>query len=102
MMRTPSSKEQEILNYLMEEAGINSQASTLMVETMDDGGMGSLKIGNEHSERAFGKMVSEYQSVDLDGVTFIASLYLDTNGKLYEMDVWKVDNSPTKVLYENS
>jgi len=69
----------------------------LLVQTMDDGGMGSLLLfpnGFVAEKRLFGKEVSRYQFVDADGVDVIVSLYTDKSGKLFEIDSWKVDFSP--------
>ena len=47
-------------------------------------------------ERKFGSQVSDCQFKDTDGVTVIASLYLDREGNMYELDMWKTDFSPFK------
>ncbi len=68
----------------------------LIVQPMNDGSMGSLKLFQLNDMRQnpkFGKQASEYQFLDADGVLIIASLYLDRDGYLYELDMWKVDNS---------
>lgn len=66
----------------------------LLVRSMDDGGMGGLYLfprGQIIEGRLFGTQISELQFADLDGVQVIASLYLDTNGDLFELDIWKTD-----------
>ncbi len=68
---------------------------------MDDGDMGSLLLihKDEVSEsRVFGEQVSELQFVDLDGVDVIASLNIDKEGDLYELDIWKTDFSKLQKL----
>lgn len=61
---------------------------------MDDGGMGSLRFICENaSDRKFGSCSAEIQFRDADGTDAIASLYLDQEGELLEMDLWKVDFS---------
>ncbi len=70
-----------------------------MVESMNDGGMGSLRLlpSNVNKEnRLFGKQISEYKFLDSDDIEVIASLYLDQNNELFEIDVWKVDFSSVK------
>lgn len=70
---------------------------------MADGGMGSLYLFKEFSnndQRAFSKQVSECLFTDKDGVTVIASLNIDNNGDLYELDLWKTDFSPLIKLPE--
>jgi len=101
-MRSPSSKEVQILSLLLKKAGLDFCATTLEVEPMNDGRMGSLKIGKNHELRSFGSQVAEEQYTDNDGVPFIASLYLDKEGIPYELDIWKVDFSETEVLNGNS
>ena len=41
----------------------------------------------------FGKQVSELQFVDQDGIDVLVSLYVDTQGEIFELDVWKTDFS---------
>lgn len=100
-MRPPSAEEARILASLLHQAGIDQEVSSMRVETMSDGGMGSLKLGSGHERRSFGAMVADKQYTDLDGVPFIASLYVDKNGQPYELDIWKVDFSPTKMLQKD-
>lgn len=64
---------------------------------MNDGGMGSLYLfpnGVIIEKRSFGKCVSTCQFTDKDGVEVIASLNVDKNGELFELDIWKTDYSP--------
>ena len=46
----------------------------------------------------FGKCVSEYQFNDVDGVIVIASLYVDNENDLFELDIWKTNYEPLKKL----
>jgi len=39
-------------------------------------------------------MISEHLFLDVDGVTVIASLNIDKDGNLFELDIWKTDYSP--------
>ena len=69
----------------------------LVVEALNDGGMGSLLLlheGVEVGARIFGKQISDLMFQDVDGVDVIASLNTDQNGRLFELDVWKVDYKP--------
>jgi hypothetical protein len=89
-------REEALLDLLVEKASINlpiDWKEKLMVKNMNDGGMGSLKLFTENSKinRKFGSKVSEYVFKDIDEVKVIASLYLDTEGVLYEIDIWKTD-----------
>lgn len=40
------------------------------------------------------KCVAELQFDDDDGVPILTSLNIDQDGKLFELDIWKVDYSP--------
>ena len=67
---------------------------SLEVREMPDGGMGSLYFvstaKNPHECR-LGQRVAELQFNDADGVTILASLNVDTEGELYELDIWRTD-----------
>lgn len=70
----------------------------LRIRELLDGGMGSFQVFQrqvDHSIlRTFGRRVSDYQFKDHDGVPVLVSLNLDSDGMLYEVDVWKTDYSP--------
>ncbi|GAB2580266.1 DUF6984 family protein [Spirosoma areae] len=69
----------------------------ILVEPMNDGGMGSLKFFSNdpnHISRKFERKISEIQFSDTDNVLVLVSLNLDSFGQLYELDVWKTDFSP--------
>lgn len=69
------------------------QLECAQVRDMDDGGMGSLQFaGGER--RAFGSCLVEAEYLDRDGVPVSIALNADTNGLLYELDMWKVDFAP--------
>ena len=60
---------------------------------MGDGGMGSLEFaGEEH--RSLGSCLVEAGYVDCDGVPVNIALNSDKSGRLYELDMWKVDFAP--------
>lgn len=101
-MRSPIAKEVEILSILIKKAGLDIDPVKLQVETMDDGGMGSLKIGANYSGRSYGSCASEYQFTDSDNIAVSATLNLDKEGNLYELDIFKADFSETLVLNGNS
>jgi hypothetical protein len=86
-------KEQYFLiNKLLELAGININLENKLVAELDDGKMGSLRF-NGSENRKYGKTISEYQFHDRDGVVVLASLFLDENNDLFEIDIWKTDFS---------
>ncbi len=66
------------------------------IVTLDDGGMGSFLFFNEKNEENNLKIIpiSEYQFNDKDGVPVLATLYSYSDGRLYELDIWKADFSP--------
>lgn len=69
------------------------QLEGAQVHDMDDGGMGSLKFaGGEH--RTLGSCLVEAEYLDSDGIPVSIVLSLDTNGLLYELDMWKVNFAP--------
>jgi hypothetical protein len=91
--------EMRLLLFLMHGAEeITASPSGLLAQMkvidMDDGGMGSLRFipeGDNPSGSMFGKRVSACQFTDSDGVEVIASLNVDNEGHLYELDVWKTN-----------
>jgi hypothetical protein len=60
------------------------------VRDMDDGGMGSLQFAGDE-RRSVGSCLIEATYLDRDGVPVCIALNADTNGRLYELDMWKVD-----------
>jgi hypothetical protein len=88
-----------VLRLLRETPGVHrflAQLPTIEVEEMDDGGMGSLRFVSPRQNRRLGEVIAELQYRDEDGVPVLASLNLDEDGELYELDSWKVDFSPLK------
>ncbi len=97
-MRKLNSKELKLMSKLLAKAELEADLETLEVSELKDGGMGSLGIGSEYHSRTFGKEVSTYEFTDSDGIEVSATLNLDTEGNLYELDVFKADFSPTESL----
>ncbi len=85
-----------ILGLSAEALGFES-LDTILVEEMADGGMGSLSFVQPSSgQRRFGKKIQEATFSDADGVIVSVTVNLDQDGRLFELDVWKVDFSPLK------
>lgn len=63
---------------------------------MADGGMGSLRFNSNNPNRRLGATVAQLWYRDEDDVPVLASLYLDTEGNLYELDSWKTDFTPLR------
>lgn len=63
---------------------------------MNDGGMGSLLLlpHGTKRDRQFGRQACDHQFKDADGVDVIATLNVDMNEELFELDMWKMDYSP--------
>jgi prolyl 4-hydroxylase len=92
--------EERLLNALIKSASIvlpDNWMKELLVEDMNDGGMGSLLLfpfGTAPEKRMFGELVSELEFKDADDVLIIASLHTDREENLYELDMWKVNGAP--------
>ena len=78
---------------------MESQIADARVEAMDDGGMGSVHfLSPVNARQVFGRQVNEADFRDEDGVPVSASLNLDQNGALFELDLFKADSSPVRRL----
>mgnify|MGYP005831233207 CR=1 FL=1 len=97
-MRNLNSTEIAIITKLLKIAKLEIDITQLLVNPMDDGGMGSLAIGENYAGRQLGEEVAEYMFKDIDGTPVSAALNVDQQGNLYELDIWKVDFSPTQTL----
>jgi len=97
-MRKLNLTEIEIITKLLDIAKLQIDITQLLVNPMDDGGMGSLSIGENYDNRQLCEQVAEYMFKDLDGTPVSAALNVDELGELYELDIWKVDFSPTQML----
>jgi hypothetical protein len=97
--RKPTIKEEKLIELLVRKSTFTIPENwkvNLLVCPMDDGEMGSLYLfpeGNVVENRRMGDQVSEFQFTDIDVVEVIASLNLDYNGNLFELDIWKTDFS---------
>jgi hypothetical protein len=91
-VRPPYPHERPLLETLFELAGLSLSTSSVLVESMEDGGMGSLAFAP--LGRRFGGSVSECQFTDADGILVHAALNLGDEGKPLELDVWKVNFEP--------
>jgi hypothetical protein len=94
-MRNLLPHEQPLVMYLLRQAGLPVALEEISVRPMADGGMGSLAIAPFEPGRHRGSTPAECHFFDQDGVLVSAALNLDQHGSPYEVDVWKVDFSPT-------
>ncbi|MFC3685646.1 DUF6984 family protein [Hydrogenophaga luteola] len=92
-MRELLERERPLVGYLFELAGLSVDLDALRVEPMQDGGMGSLAIAP--LGRSYGSSPSECHFYDSDGVVISAVLNLDKVDSPFEIDILKVDFSPT-------
>jgi hypothetical protein len=65
-----------------------------LVQSLDDGGMGSVRVVSDRDDRKFGGVVVEGEFNDDDATPVLVSIIEDQYGSLFEVDVWKVDFSP--------
>ena len=99
-MRKPSADEERLIDALIRRSTkelSEDWKSVLTVEAMNDGGMGSLLLfpeGRAVEKRVFGGVASKIEFKDEDGTAVLVSLNLDKDGKLLEVDIWKVDFTP--------
>jgi hypothetical protein len=91
-MRALHDDERPLVQHLFMSAGIPADLEQIQVQSMDDGGMGSLQFSPRET-RVFGRVAAECRFVDEDGVPVLAALNLDRDGNPFELDLWKVDFS---------
>lgn len=70
------------------------QLEHAQVRDMNNGGMGSLEFAG--GRRPLGRLLVEAEYVDCDGVPVSIALNADQSGRLYELEMWKVDFAPLK------
>lgn len=96
--RLPTHDELRLLEFLIRKSKYDfTKLHHCLVENMSDGGMGSLLIfptSDFDADRIFGETISEYMFNDADGIYVIATLSIDKNGDLFELDMWKTNFSP--------
>jgi uncharacterized protein DUF6984 len=70
-----------------------------VVEPLPDGGMGSLAFYRSDShgfDRRFGRQIIEGEFHDVDDMPVSFAVNVDQDGKLFELDLWRVDFAPLK------
>ena len=72
---------------------VPARLEDVLVEEMNDGGMGSLLFSSSKGGRVLGEEVARKVFLDQDGVLAVATISHDNHGELYELDVWKTDFS---------
>ncbi len=101
--RKPTAQEVSIVKRLLDlgsgDTSLKEELASVDVENMNDGGMGSIKFVHSSPQPAkFGKELVVATGRDSDGVELSIALNLDEFGRLFELDVWKVDSSPIITL----
>ena len=97
--RKPTTEKMLLIDFLVNSSSLvlsSDWKDNLMVRNMNDGEMGSLQLYSSTkivNGRKFGKQVSEFQFLDEDKVLVVASLNVDEDGNLLELDIWKTDFS---------
>ena len=81
---------------------LRGQIDEVLVQEMADGGMGGLRFEEEGADRRRFTTLASAQFKDADGISVLVSLDLDQNGRLFELDVWKVDFSSLQQIPESS
>ena len=95
--RIPTKQEEQLIELLVHKSSLEMSEdwkNGLLVRPMDDGEMGSLYLfpqGKINESRKLGRQISEFQFTDIDGVEVIASLNVDVDGVLSELDIWKTN-----------
>jgi Domain of unknown function (DUF6984) len=101
-LRPLRAEEREVVAALVAIAPIDQTLASAQaldaarVRDMLDGGMGSIWFLSPRGDvgRKADGVVSHLWYVDTDGVGAWLALLVDTQGELFELDIWKVDYSP--------
>lgn len=99
--RNPSPNERALIAALLkgkpETARFINTLDDILVKQMNDGAMGSLVLvpkNFENAERSFGRQLVLGEFTDSDGVPVSMAINADSQGQLYELDLWKVNFAP--------
>lgn len=92
--RSLRAEEATLIRSMLEankdSAALMRQLDIAMVEDMLDGGMGSLRFSSDETH-SLGAVVAEADYIDTDGVPVSIVVSVDQRGKLFELDMWKVN-----------
>ncbi len=97
--RKINTHEVKIVQKIAGDAGFNipDDLSEFDVLELNDEGMGSIAFIREekpYDDRRFGGEIGGLDYKDSDGIDIHMHLYIDEEGYLYELDVWKVNFEP--------
>jgi hypothetical protein len=104
--RPLNQKEKELIATMLAD---NPYANSIIeklpfyrVKEMKDGKMGSLQfIQESEKDSLVSSPIAEAEYLDEDNITVSMVVNIDTDGELYELDMWKVDFSPLKRFPES-
>jgi hypothetical protein len=101
LLRQPSESEAKLMRAVLAGTPIAArllpQLEDLLVTEMDDDGMGSLLLVPTDAGptlRSMGAQVAEAEAKDSDGVPIVITINTDSHGRLFELDMWKVEFNP--------
>lgn len=93
MARSIRENELALIHFLLREAHLNPHHYTIAkeVDEYEGGVMGSIGIGQPGA--VYQGDIIQVEYVDTDGTEVIITLTQDTEGRLLDLDFWKVDFS---------
>jgi uncharacterized protein DUF6984 len=86
-------EELDLLTAILKNHHLVGSLSTLnTVRDLSDGGMGSIEfLGAAPNMRRHAQCVAEADYMDSDGIPVSIAVNVDQDGRLFELDIWKVD-----------
>ena len=102
-MRRITEREYDMIEGILNAVGISCESvgfsCSASVNEMDDGGMGSIRVCSPMttSDRGTARAIAEAWYDDADGVPVSITLNVDAKGRIFEMDIWRVDFGATIV-----
>ena len=97
MNRPLKSIEKIIISTVLSNSNYSSKVNLdeILVCEMSDGAMGSIEFVSDKKSRAFFADIGKLELIDTDGVPVIAVLSIDQYNDFFQLDIWKVDFSPS-------
>lgn len=92
-MKSISDEQLPLISHLIELAKLDVEISSIQLEPMDDGGMGSQKFSSASIDSKYAGHAAEVAFMDADGIEVSATLDVDQFGNLFELDMFKADFS---------
>lgn len=92
-IRALRQEERDLLTAILKDHYLGVSVSGLeRVRDLSDGGMGSIEfVGMPPNARRHATSVAEADYMDSDGIPVSVSVNVDQHGRLFELDIWKVD-----------